>query len=321
VQNKTMVIKNVYDCNLECWYCSTGSRTGFLSTDQVLKHWKERKPKQTLLIGGEPMILGPSYYLELLEKGMNFSIQSNLTLYTEEWDEVLLHPNFTGLSVSGDKFPTLSAFIEKYLILVDRTGRTPGVLILFDDVTYEEALYKGRLWMELGAEYCFDVKFNYIMPSGSCLGLVGKVLPISTVFKVYTELAILWDKKGRKIDIQPIVNLMRYIQKQESNTCPFCVNCHASESIYNVEVNEKVYPCPVLGDLEKTREEIMVDVPAECMVCEHAELCRGCYMRSWAVEKEKDENYCKEAKVFFRTLKRLAEKVPNVIEESNTAVR
>lgn len=302
-----LCVKNIYNCNLNCWFCSTFGE-GHLTENQVIELYKQYKPNEMLLIGGEPLLLPPSYYLTILNNNCKLSIQSNLTLYNDEWNKVFLHKNFTGLSVSGDK-EDINLFFEKYQKVCNVTNTNPGILILFSD-NFEKS--KEKLWEWLNIAYACDlpVKFNIIQPIGKAEKYKDSILKISEGFKLYSLILDEWESTGF-IDIQPFTDLMTYICGNEKSICPFCINCSKNESIISIETDLTTTYCPELGDLRRSIDELDLRIPSECFCCDFYQLCRGCYMRTWAVNVENDINYCQEAKRFFGKLYDLKEKYKN----------
>lgn len=302
--NKFLCVKNVYDCNLKCWYCSTHG-TGYIPEKDLIELYRRHNPSDMLLIGGEPMILSPDYYLNLLESGLRFSMQSNLTLYTKEWDEVLTHKNFTGISVSGDKFSSDQEFFDKYNDLRDLMTDPPMVLIVLDG-DYQESLEKAKRWTTYAFACDFPLRINYLAPMGRALENKNRLLKISKAYDIYTALIDSWVNSGFKI-LQPHTYILEFLTKHNQSICPFISNCISSHSIVDVEVDLSEYSCPALGDLRLGKRDILVDISDKCLYCDFYEVCRGCYIRNWEVDIEKDADYCHSAKKFF---KRLTDLIP-----------
>lgn len=299
---KFLCVKNVYDCNLKCWYCSTYG-TGHISEKDLVELYQKHNPSDMLLIGGEPMILSPNYYLNLLESGLKFSMQSNLTLYSKEWDEVLTHPNFTGISVSGDKFASDSEFFDKYNTLRRIMVYPPMVLIVLDG-NYRESLKKAKKWTKYAFEQDFPLRINYLAPVGRALENKRRLLKISQAYDIYQTLIDDWVKSDFKM-LQPLTYIMEFLTRHHMSVCPFICSCISSNSIVDVEIDLSEYPCPALGDLKKQKQEVLVETSAKCLCCDFYDVCRGCYVRSWEVAIEKDGRYCASAKKLFKRLSEL----------------
>ena len=298
-----LCIKNVYDCNLNCWFCSTCG-TGHIKEKDILRLWEKHKPREVLLIGGEPMILGRDYYLNLLESGVKFSMQTNLTLYDESWNDVISHENFTGISVSGDK-ESEKKFFERYNSLRRVLSYSPPVLIVLDG-DYYYSLSKAKRWLSLAILEGFPLRVNYLQPLGRARKIVDKLPKVSEGFDVFFELIDMW-KSYDYPELQPHSSIMEYIVYKKRSVCPFISFCCLSKSIVCVEVDLKEYPCPALGDLKMDKRDVFVDLDEKCLCCDFYELCRGCYIRNWEVFIEEDTRYCSSASRFFRKMESLKE--------------
>ena len=299
--SKSLVIKNTNKCNLNCWFCSTkGNET--MTVKQVEELCQRYANCENLIIGGEPMTLAPAYYLQLLNAGIEFSMQSNLTLYSPEWDAVLKHPGFRGLSVSGDKFEKYSQFQETYEWVCWVVGYKPPVLIIMDG-NEKESRFKALFWAEAARQGCFPVKVNYLLPTGQARGKEGQILRVSQAFKIYAELFDRWAAVGGSYEIMPLTEIARAVAG-EGHTCPFIEDCVRKDVMLDIEPDGSIWPCPVLGDLKATKAEIQPGLPTKCYTCDHFGMCRGCTVRNWMVRlQDDDEAYCAAATKLFVRIK------------------
>lgn len=278
------VVKNTLKCNKTCWFCSdAGEQT--MSTDDIIKIYKKEDPDAMLLIGGEPMVLGIKYYLDILNAGVRFAMQSNFTLYDEEWNQVFKHPNFDGLSVSGDKMPE-KEFLEKMGLLKSTTNLNPIVLLIAFD------LETVKHWYQLSLKHKFDVKFNYIAPIGK---LKNEQVDIKPYYKIMTEFMDTWDTNHK---VEPVYSLVH-----EDNYCPY-INCITkTPEIYSIEPDGEKFFCCVLGSLRAQKEDLLDGsmIPMDCLACEDFTQCRGCIMRNSMVAG--DAEYCGVMKAFFNKIR------------------
>jgi len=297
--NKFLVIKNVLNCNNKCWFCST-SGDGYIEQRDIVRLYDTYKSENVLLIGGEPMMLPPEYYSELLDKGLKFSLQSNIMLYDSSWDCVLTHKNFQGLSVSGDKFDIVADFFTAYEMVREVVGYSPPVLIVLD-TNKNVSLLKAEEWVSSSIAKDFPLKINYIVPSGLAARHKERILKVSDVFDIYTRLIDAWIESGFH-EIQPFTNILNSL-KGGNDICPYIKTCINDDVMVNIETDFSSYPCPVMGDMRKERKDLKYDIPKKCFICDHFNLCRGCTIRNWMVESYDDTNYCESAKRFFSKLK------------------
>jgi hypothetical protein len=256
-----------------------------MNKNSVIDIYENEKPDNMLIIGGEPMTMGIQYYLDILNAGVRFSMQSNFTLYTKEWNTVFTHPNFDGLSVSGDKMPE-SEFLEKLKLLRDTTILDPLVLIVALD-------YKMvRHWYNLSVKHNFAVKFNYLVPVGK---MKDKKIDVKPYYELMTDLMDDWDPSHR---IEPMYSLVH-----EDAVCPH-INCVTkTPDIYSFEPDGEKFFCCVLSSLRIDKEQLPDGkmVSMSCLSCEHFNQCRGCVVRNHMVAH--DHEYCTVMTAFFKKIK------------------
>jgi hypothetical protein len=212
-------------------------------------------------------------------------MQTNFTLYTEEWNQVFTHPNFDGLSVSGDKMPA-DEFLKKLKLLRGTTKLDPLVLVVATDS--ETVFY----WYYLAVKHNFALKFNYLMPLGK---LKGKYLDVKQYYKLMNEFMETWDPQYR---VEPMYSLMH-----EEEVCPY-INCVTeTPDIYSYEPDGEKFFCCALSSLRITKDQ-MPDgrvVPMSCLTCDAFTVCRGCIVRNNMVAG--DAGYCNVMKSFFNKIK------------------
>jgi len=272
-----------------------------MTKEQVLDIHRTNKPKELLLIGGEPMILGPDYYYWLLENDVNFSMQTNLTLYTKDWDKVFSHLNFSGLSVSGDKFNSIDEFIDVFKQVRNLVPITPVVLILMTGENKEQILEKCNMWIDTAVVHDFILKINYIIPTGKTLTAIDKIPKMSLVYDIYELLLTKWKDTGFHA-INPFSDLMQALISDESRVCPYIPDCLHSDGVKCIEVDGQTYDCPALGDIRVKREDLTLEYNDKCAMCDLYSLCKSCVNRSWTLTKLPDSDYCGAFKKFFATL-------------------
>jgi len=273
-----------------------------MSVEELLALNEKYPNHQKLIIGGEPMLLSPEYYLELLDSGMEFSMQTNLTLYTEHWNQVLNHPNFLGLSVSGDKFKDFETFYQTFEKITENLGHSPLVLVLMD-LDMLKSYKKAKDWYAYAKEYRFPMKLNYLLPTGKAQENIERVMKLSEVFNVYLHMFHQWLRDSREVELQPFQDLYEHLAGRKGSVCPFIESCIREDVMVDVEMDGQEYPCPVLGDLKLQKEDLKIEFVDECLLCEHFELCKGCNIRNWMLQQIEDPGYCASAKEFFKCLK------------------
>jgi len=288
-----LAVKNTGRCNKSCWYCSDCSPVD-MDKERVLELYQQKNPNSMLLIGGEPMILGVDYYKWLLDNGVKFAMQTNLTLYNSEWDKVFTHPNFTGLSVSGDKEQE-STFLTKLVMLQESTTLKPLVLVI---LWSKELALK---WYEYAKLFGFPLKFNYLLPIGR---LKGREISLSGYFDIMTDLVEVWDPA---VEVEPVSSLYEYFRGSNTRVCPYTDCLHGQVDILSVEPDGAEFFCCALSSLRMTKEEFLskhFSLDPNCLVCDYYQLCRGCIVRNSMING--DPSYCKSIKGFFDAIRRKA---------------
>lgn len=113
-----LIVKTTRKCNLRCSYCHDWRSRGEALSFEVLAHLTAKalqNPGHRLVNfiwhGGEPLLLGQAFFKRALTLQEKFlqprqfvinSVQTNGTLMTEEWCELLKRNRFTvGLSIDG----------------------------------------------------------------------------------------------------------------------------------------------------------------------------------------------------------------------------
>jgi sulfatase maturation enzyme AslB (radical SAM superfamily) len=256
-----------------------------MSSEKVIEIYADQAPDHMLIIGGEPMLMGIPYYMDILNAGVMFAMQTNFTLYTEEWNQVFLHRNFEGLSVSGDKMPELE-FLKKLKLLRDTTGLDPLVLVIATD---SETVH---YWYYLAIKHNFALKFNYLMPIGK---LKGKYLDVKQYYKLMIDFMDTWDTQYR---IEPMYSLLN-----DAAVCPY-INCVTeTPDIYSYEPDGEKFFCCALSSLRISKDQLPDGrvVPMDCLTCDAFTECRGCVVRNNMVAG--DAGYCNVMKTFFNKIK------------------
>lgn len=298
---------------MSCWYCSTCNISKHIvPSKDIIKLYDKYNPYDVLLIGGEPLLLPPEYYMEILDGGCKFGISTNFTLYNsnrEKWNKVFTHPNFLGIGGSCDKCESNEEFLKIYYQLKE-AGILAGLILTLDDKDYTISLNKAMTWLDLAYKHDLSLKINYVVPTGRALDNLSQILKISDVFNIYCELLDEMEKrKFTNTMINPFETIIDSMINGNNYVCPYNRHCANYSGILNFEAEdlEKSYYCPALGDLGEDNKFIETIIPNKCYLCEYFIICRGCNIRSWTVKVLNDDNYCNAAKRFFIKLDSLKE--------------
>jgi len=277
-----MTIKVTEDCNSNCRYCYSGkSRAGM--SQEVLEALYTRineylfdNPEETVEIlwhGGEPLLAGPSFFREALAlerkhcvrtgSRIRYSIQSNLTLLTEEIVDLLGEMDIRSVGTSFDPQPGI---------------RGPGKEI--DSDQYNRSFFRGlglleRSGLTFGINYVVTQKslahpldvfyfLTNLSPAGTVflnpvliLGGKGQDLAVSpsehlqflgTIFPHW------WKNRGRYPGVQPFAALTeRILGKKTEPGCMDFGTCNSSSRHIELTPEGEALQSGYAGELEMPR--------------------------------------------------------------------
>lgn len=317
---QTLVYKPTLACNLGCRYCyikprsitSSKDRTKAVDTAvKLARMMVEAKSNRynVILHGGEPLLVGLDTMREILEvfysldekanKKIRLSVQTNLTLMTEEMIELLLsydvrvstsidgtraahdHYRYSGGAGSWDK-------LQRQLEMCRKNGLRVNAVCVVNDKNYEKARSVYEYFNDCGIDY----RVNYLTIEAK-----NRKWELDRSIQQYKrflyETALCWlEDVNSNIEVQPISEM--YISKYTGaiSSCQFSNECQR----YFVAVGPdgSIYPCgkvygmkeyisgnidtvnPFLAGEDRQKIYFRPDiVPEECVKCQHILQCRG----------------------------------------------
>ena len=300
-----LIIRVTGRCNFDCTFCSAGNLNIGHPTNGVPEKIKDViktiHPSNIIISGGEPLLVGPDYYWELLDLcKCRISITSNLKDFyfnPNRWIELFKSP-MIGLTTSfnyGDSRRWDSntiydekKFIEIYNMYQNLIGN-PIEFIAVIDENNEDTVFKT---VKLAKYLNTHVKINNALKQGRC----GSTYPRYKLFKKYTEI----------VDCG-LGDYEVYCKNRGVSTCPMNIQmlCKSSIRTCYVDKNDKLhyYGC------SDANEEILLDyhddanikphpyypginecVNPKCMSCELYSLCNSCHSQ----RKQYPPEYCYE---------------------------
>lgn len=344
----TIIVKPTKHCNADCSYCSAPP-DGYSqwSFEDFKKFWDKVEPSlghgaNIIWHGGEPMLLGPDFYLRAFEyknlkrPDVNFSIQSNILLYErEKWFDVFSRvmggristsydPDQQNRSIKGSTQAYTDRFWQKISELAD-DGFYPLVIGTYTTVT---AAWATRMYDRVLAmgERGFPLRFNYRYPAGRDSGM-GELISPQRYGKMLIDLYDKWIVDVPSFSITPLDQMLRKVIGVESARCPWTKACGGR--FLGVEPNGDTYNCSEFADIGDSqyrfgnifRDEMsdilssrpavlirrrQVDLPPDCFTCRHFEVCEGGCARD-AVLYERGLGgkfyYCQSWKMVFDRIK------------------
>lgn len=327
-----LIIKPTERCNFKCTFCS--STTIANGSNQVLdlglvKQFLTRFPatKTIIVNGGDPLMVSPSYYMELcdyLDKhypDVVVSLTTNLWKFVEHplrWLPVFTRNNVQlitsfqfgeGRLMGDGSLFTQERFMEAWQKVVDYVGERIDFISVLTYENHQYAYRNVKLAKKLGVE----CKLNYAMASGApvvrngiTMGHHDRTFVLADAYEYYVGIhergLAQWEYNTK----QMVAALRR-----EPTTCPIRRDCDSG--IRTLQPTGDYYSCGSFGDDKaypidfKTEMEGELQHPLDrfellslksaCFSCPMFELCNGCKKTISDLKRLKlVETHCKKMK-------------------------
>lgn len=321
-----VIAKPTRVCNAHCTYCSSPP------LEEMGENWEPEWSYETFVKffdkvfphletgatwiwhGGEPMLMGPEFYLKCADyayekmaqagRQIYFSMQSNMLGYNEKWKTVFgsvcggslstsFDPDERNRTLKGD-WKNYSRIFKRSLDKVIDDGFMPMVI-----GTYQESnahmMHDIYDWSLSRGERSFPVRFNYCVPTGR-QGDTGELISPITYGEKLVEVYNRWIKDNPNFTITPLDQMFKKVVGQDGmGHCPWTKQCGGR--FMNIEPNGEVYNCSDFSDLSTeycfgnlhtdSMEQILNSeqalkirrrrnkLPTTCMTCEHFDDCEG----------------------------------------------
>jgi sulfatase maturation enzyme AslB (radical SAM superfamily) len=290
-----LIIRVTGKCNFDCTFCSAGSLNIMHPIngvpDQIKDVIETIRPSTIIISGGEPLLVGPDYYYELLEISNKYhkcgiSITSNLKefyYHPDDWvdlfknDQIGVVTSFNyGYSRRWDKNTVYNdkKFIEIFNLFKEKVGKTPMFIAVIDRSNEDTVLQTVKLAKELGTY----VRLNNATKQGRC----GSTYPRYKIFQKYIEIM----EAGYE-------DYELYCRGRDFISCPMNAQflCKSSIRTCYVDTNNVLhyYDCcesevEHLLDYHNDSNRIQCSeypsinehVTKKCITCELFPLCNGC---------------------------------------------
>lgn len=261
-----VIAKPTRECNADCTYCAAPPTIGNFWSIETFRRYFDRvspslSPNATWVWhGGEPMLLGPDFYISAYEyaksrhPGIRFSMQTNLLGYSPgRWGNVMANVFGGSVSTSYDPDERLrtvegssklyNTVFKKRLDQFLNDGFSPLVLSVLSDETLEFGL---KFLEESLKHEKFSMRFNYVYPAGKGADNASVMTPA-----LYGEFLIkcfdMWASSTGNIDVVPVSQMFDLCLGLDSDRCPWTSNC--SSHFLHVDPEGDVYTCGSLADL------------------------------------------------------------------------
>lgn len=263
----TVILKPTKDCNADCSYCSAPPDNEVKWTIDDFKLIFDKllpnlHPDVTFIWhGGEPMLMGTEFYEETTKYAksklptVNFSMQTNLLLYTKKWKPIFQDLFKGSISTSYDadeKDRTIAGNPEKYkklfykkISMVLDDGFKPLVIGTYTD----ETMPLAKEFYEKSKNYpngSFNIRFNYRFPAGRIAELDPLLAPEhygNALIELYNK----WIKELPDFFITPLDQMFLKACNVNMSQCPWTRKCGGT--FMSIEPNGDIYNCGEFADL------------------------------------------------------------------------
>lgn len=296
-----LIIKPTELCNFKCSFCSStkisDDRASRLDLDYVFRFLKRFPATRTIIVnGGDPLMMDPSYYWELIKHLDDNNYQASIALTTnlwpfyvkpEKWLDLFLNER-VGVATSfqygtGRLKGDYSVYTEEDFWLVsdmmlEKVGYRPSFIAVITEENENTVLQTAELAKKMGV-VC---KINYAMASGD------QSSPYMLA-KMYEHYVAIW--KAGLSDWEHNTQQMVVRLKGAATICPQSRGCDSG--IRTIQPEGDYYSCGAFGD----DREKSIDFEAEmaggfftplsddfdvdsmkqaCYTCPMFAICNGC---------------------------------------------
>lgn len=306
-----LILKPTSACNFCCSFCSAKE----LKVKYAKKHVpqkikdliKKLNPDWMSITGGDPLMLDPEYYFEILETlgpGKEIALTTNLKAFYEnpdKWTPLFKHPDVTictsfqyGTGRLWDKNTpyTKDMFRKVMTLFKEKVGIMPQFIAVITNENYNQALDHLKLAKELNTA----CRLNRVLPVG---GAVNEVLPYAKMIDLYYE-----------VKNSDLINYYADLDSNQFGSCNINTNLLCENTIRTAWLKEdgevEYGRCEDLLPSGMTKRDVneptLSQLPAsldpstfineKCISCELCRLCNACEANRYC--NKKDPNHCEE---------------------------
>lgn len=294
-----VILKPTLKCNIKCSHCYVGENAASNMSVEQLNYVLKNIPQNSDVVihGGEPLLMGVDYYESLKNFSHRYSIQTNLTLFTEKWVEVF-NSVFNGRISSSFDYPSErglrpinSATWLKTVKFLKSRGIKPYVVSMFwkENENFPVDIY--RFFKSLNLSF----RLNCLIPAGRARNDFQKLVHTEGAYaEALIKIGKIWLLSKTKILVDPVMEILEaFILGNSLAKCPFTSKC----VIHFISINPAgdVIPCGGFEEFHLTYGNIFTDkwedimnhpnrkkalervlsCPSQCESCEWLHICGG----------------------------------------------
>ena len=291
---QTLIIKNTDRCNFCCSFCSAKAlniKHHDRLPDKIRDYILQVKPKEIIVVGGDPLLVSPEYYYDLINLTNSISITTNLKDFynnSNKWKDLFSLKNFhitTSFQYGGERKDVEGEFTEYRFLqyfnkVLDETGKRVPFISVIGKNNESKALDHVRLAKSLHT-VC---RLNNVLP----IGLSKEYYPRHKILNIYLD-----------VEELGLGNYELNVLNKNKSCCPIYTNncgeelgsCWVdnSDNLVTGLCDDYVGLCS--QDLKYTDQPLK-----KCLCCPLFSLCNNCKTNRYCIKKYADENYCREMK-------------------------
>ena len=302
-----LIIKPTSKCNFNCKFCSANLLTikhnNHLS-DNLKNVLDILKPNDLIITGGDPLMMNPSYYDELLSYGnWNISLTTNLKdfyFHPDKWVSLFKNPRVgicTSFQYGEDRLWDKNTVYDENMfkkvcqLFFDKIGYVPSFIAVINEKNEHRAIDHFYLAKELNNK----CKINPVM----AMGLSKESYPKYKMIDIWLKI--------KELGLEPYWDNDVQFKK---GGCGFNTNllCGSTIRAFYEDINGNVHysdceECLVYNDREiplDTTQPLIHKIPLnindyinnKCLTCELCQFCNGCKIAR-SIAKD-DNKYCQE---------------------------
>lgn len=296
-----LIVKISSVCDFACTFCSSPSlspkMSDTLDIEMIYKYLEKYPNTDTIIVnGGDPLMIKPDYYWDLISHLDFNGYKANISLTTNLWNYYnnpnkwydLFMENRVDISTSfqygdGRRISKNRVFKEKDFLKIsnmflDDFGYRPDFISVIDESNAHTAIDNVRLAKHLNVE----CKLNYANASGR----QGKPFPLSSMYEIYLEIfredlhhweyntkQMVKRLSGKPTSCQLLRDCDEHIRVLHPDGKYFSCGAFADDKEYEIDFdldNVLKVATPLKDDIN------LNSLKDECYGCPMFQICNGC---------------------------------------------